>query len=272
MKKMLIILVLIQTIFMLSCSTNSDDDIDIVIDDLITMENLDDYMFKDDYQYIDLRNFDARFNSGFIYSFEVIPFFEYLDNRAFVRNNTFEFDSSQLIDENQLLQYFDSNKTILLYADGCIRSGYIKDALNHLGYKNVYVLGGFFEYDGENKVLGDGHYSFGTTFSNSYHDEDAKLTYYIYGNLNMDQSITNVRFDIIDVNNISLRTQNYDVLIDYNSQLTTLEEYILSERTTFYKLNDSLSNPLSSGYDSIADFDLNIYDILLNLIEAFVPE
>ena len=164
MRKILLILVLIQTIFVVGCTDKTDEILVINTDDFITMENVDEYMFREDVQYVDLRNFESRYLDGFIYSFEMIPFFDYLDNRAFIRNDSYEFKPEQLINENEFLRLFDKNKSIFLYADGCIRSGYIKDILNYLGYEKVFVLGGYFEYDGEYKVLGDGFYNFGDTF------------------------------------------------------------------------------------------------------------
>jgi len=118
-----------------------DDILEITPDTLITMENLDLYMYRDDVQYVDLRNFEASFHTGYIDGFERIPFFDFLDFRAFNRGRTYEFKPDQLLDTNLLSRLFKPEKAIFLYADGCIRSGYVKDALNYLGYERVYVIG-----------------------------------------------------------------------------------------------------------------------------------
>ncbi|KFZ26038.1 MAG: hypothetical protein KQ78_01752 [Candidatus Izimaplasma bacterium HR2] len=271
MKKLLLKIVLIQTIFMVGCVRNNEEIIEIKSDDLITMENLDDYMFRDDVQYVDLRNFESRFLSGFIYSFEVIPFFDYLDYRAFNRNDTYIFSPDQIINEQEMLRLFDKEKTIFLYADGCIRSGYIKDVLAYLEYDKVFVLGGFFEYDGEYKVLGDGSYNFGDTFYNSYYDENTELTYIFYGELDMSRKISEIRFDIINDDNSSIRSTYMINLISVDTELTILENYIVYDLVTFTELHNSLSNLDDSGYSSISQLDSTVIDNLLKLIEDFVP-
>lgn len=257
--------------FMVGCVRNYDEIIEIKSDDLITMESLDEYMFRDDVQYIDLRNFESRFLSGFIYSFEVIPFFDYLDYRAFNRNNTYEFDPSQIINEEEIFRLFDKNKAIFLYADGCIRSGYVRDVLAYLEYDKVFVLGGYFEYNGEYKVLGDGMYNFGDTFYNSYYDEISDLTYITYGEFDMSRKIINIRFDIIDTDNLSVRDTLYIDSISTNNELTKLENYIEYDLVTFTELYNSLSFLEDSGYDSIAQLDSLVFDNILKLIEDFVP-
>ncbi|MCK5388391.1 MAG: hypothetical protein KAJ22_03825, partial [Candidatus Izimaplasma sp.] len=40
----------------------------------LDMEDLDDYLGRPDVQYVDLRNFDDKLNSGYIAGFEFIPF------------------------------------------------------------------------------------------------------------------------------------------------------------------------------------------------------
>ena len=271
MRKIILKIVLIQTIFMVGCVRNNEEIIEIKSDDIITMENLDDYMFRDDVQYVDLRNFESRFLSGFIYSFEVIPFFDYLDYRAFDRNDTYIFSPDQIINEQEILRLFDKDRTIFLYADGCIRSGYIKDVLSYLEYENVFVLGGYFEYDGEYKVLGDGNYDFGDTFYNSYYDETYDITYLVYGKLDMGRKIIEIRFDIISEDNSSVRNIYMNNFILVDTVLTELEEYIVYDLVTFTELYNSLNDLEASEYDSITDLDSINVDALIKVIEEFVP-
>jgi len=167
---------------------------------------------------------------------------------------------------------FDKNKSIFLYADGCIRSGYIKDILNYLGYEKVFVLGGYFEYDGEHKVLGDDYFKFGNSFSNRYYNSDTELTYYIYGGFNMDRKINSVRFDIVDKYGVSLRTPNYSEDFDYNYQFKNLEDYIKSDIVTFKELKYSFHDDQNENYKSLLNFDRLIFDDLMLLIEPLVPK
>lgn len=272
MNKILLKIVLIQTIFMVACTHENEGILEINIDDIITMENLDEYMFRDDVQFVDLRNFEAIYSDGFIYSFEIIPFFDYLDNRAFNRNDSYKFEPEQLLNENEFFRLFDKEKSIFLFADGCIRSGYIKDILNYLGYEKVFVLGGFFEYEGKHKVLGDEYFSFGDSFSNKYYDKNSELIFYIYGSLNMDRKINDVRFDIIDSENTSLRSPNYSDSIDYNALLETLEDYILNDLITFFELHRSLQNMESNDYGLLLENNEEISSNILILVEELAPK
>ena len=271
MRKILLNIVLIQTIFMVGCMRNNEDIIEIKSDDIITMENLDDYMFRDDVQYVDLRNFESRFLSGFIYSFESIPFFDYLDYRAFDRNDTYEFDPAHIINENEIYRLFDKDKTIFLYADGCIRSGYLKDVLAYLEYDMVFVLGGYFDYVGEYKVLGDGDFSIGSTFYNVYFDDTNDLTYIVYGRFDLGRKIIEIRFDILNDENSSVRDTYLMDLVPVNSELTKLEDYIVYDLVTFTELYNSLINLEESGYDDISLLSSEVIDNILNVIKDFVP-
>lgn len=234
-------------------------------DEIIDMSNVDNYMFRDDIQYVDLRNFEDRFASGYIDSFESIPFFDYLDNLAFYRNDTFEFSDDQLLNENELLRLFDIDKAIFLYADGCIRSGYVKDALLHLGYEKVYVLGGYYEYTGQYKVLGDGSFNFNDGFYAKFESETNSYVYYLFGTTDSTKKITDIRIDIIDENGQTVRGFEYDDLIDYNQQLQILENYIINDKVTIYQLILELNDTLNSPYYNIENYTLDIYEELLKL-------
>lgn len=269
-KKCLVVPLIVILLFVVGCDNNNEELIKILPDDLITMEILDSYMFRDDVQYIDLRNYDAPFRSGFIYSFELIPFFDYLDYRAFERGDTYEFNPDQILRESEFERLFDRDKAIFLYADGCIRSGYIKDVLSYMGYERVYVLGGFYEYNGEYKVLGDGRYAIGKTFYNKYINPDTGYTYYVYGTLEMGNKITEIRLDIIDDSNVSLRSSNYDVSLDYNNQLTILEYYIVSDVVTMNQLYDSLVKLEENLYSEIPGLTWEISDEIIELILGLI--
>ena len=266
MRKWLIIPLLAISFLIAGCETNVVISDPILADDFINMENLDEYMFRDDVQYIDLRNYDARFRTGFIYSFEVIPFFDYLDYRAFDRNDSYEFNPDQILNEHELERLFDRDKAIFLFADGCIRSGYLKDVLNHLGYTRVFVLGGYFEYSGEHIIVGDGIYSIGNTFYSSFVDSNTSYTYYVYGTFEMGRKITTIRFDILDQDNISLRSPNYSDDIDFNEQLTIFEDFILSDIVTMNELHESLINMEENTYGDIPGLTWQIDDGIIQLI------
>jgi rhodanese-related sulfurtransferase len=234
------------------------------------MENVDDYLFRDDVQYVDLRNFDSRYNSGYIEGFESIPFFDYLDYRLFDREDLFEFHPDHLLNEREVERLFDKDKAIFLYADGCIRSGYIAQMLFHLGYERVFVLGGFYEYVGEHLVLGTGDYIFGNTFYANYTSSTSGITYLMYGTYNMGRKILTIRFDMIDGEGKTMRGHNYDPEINYDEQLTILENFIVSDLVTFNELEDHLEDTEQFGYDQIEGFHLGFDPDFITLIKTLV--
>jgi len=231
----------------------------IQINNEITMDNLDDYMWRDDVQYVDLRNFDAKFAAGYIDGFEMIPFFDYLDNRAFDRNHTYQFDPNQILNEDIMTSYFKQDKAIFLYADGCIRANYVRDVLHHLGYEKVFTLGGYYEYDGSYNILGDSRYEIGRVFYEKITLNNQTIL--AYGHLELDQTITEIHFDFFNQDGDSIR----HLIPDLDTTLDTLEEAILVDVLTFNDLYDELSEP-NSPYYSLDNTSEPIISSLIPLI------
>jgi rhodanese-related sulfurtransferase len=124
----------------------------------VDMTNIDMYLGRNDVQYVDLRNFDDKMNSGYIAGFEFIPFFDYLEySDILVRTNSWTFEAAGLVNQAALEGLFDMDKTIFLMCGSGTRAGFVKDALDSLGYTVVNV-GGIGSYAGDNKVFGDGVY------------------------------------------------------------------------------------------------------------------
>lgn len=123
----------------------------------ITMENIDEYLGRDGAQYIDLRNLEDRLKDGYVSGFSVVPYFNYLNNEMIITGSG---DTTTVVDSARVEQLFDKEATaiFLMCASGG-RAGWVKGALEGLGYTNVYNVGGFKDYAGENKVLGDGSYN-----------------------------------------------------------------------------------------------------------------
>lgn len=267
-KKSYVFLSLLLLFLMASCGPEEEQLLEITPDTIITMDVLDDYMFRDDVQYVDLRNHNQYFHSGFIYSFENIPFFDYLDYRAFIRDGTYEFNPDQLINEEQLTRFFDPEKAIFLTADGCIRSGYIKDALNYLGYERVYVIGAYYEYVGDYKVLGDGYYYVGSSFFGSGTDSETNITYHIYGVYEIDNHPIELHINAFDEDGISLRTEGYDELIDYDAQFTLLEEGIFQFGGNFSEIYLNVTSDDIDETRNIEGYTLGFPDGLIKAIQS----
>ncbi|PAT02054.1 hypothetical protein CI105_04105 [Candidatus Izimaplasma bacterium ZiA1] len=272
MKKMIFLLILLCfTIVLKGCTqTIKATDFDPLDgEENIRMNNLDSYMFRDDVQYVDLRNLEARFEAGYIDGFEPIPFFDYLDNNGFYRNDTYEFNKDQLIDEKLIRSFFKEDKAIFLYSDGCIRSEYIRSLLSYLGYEKVYVLGGFFEYSGNNVVEGDGKYKLGDKVYGTYLDDDSNLLYTLSATLDMGRKMIDVRFDIQDEQKNSLRSMTQND-VDYLETFTIIENLSINEMMTLYQLKLYLLDITNKEVSNDLNINVKVIDNILSLIEDVV--
>lgn len=271
MKIKQVILLFFGVLILGGCESNKEEELIVInSDDIITMEVLDSYLGRDDVQYVDLRNFNSRFMSGYIEDFENIPFFDYLDYRTFDRNDSYEFSPDQILNTREIDRLFDKDKAIFLYADGCIRSGYVKDVLDYLGYERVFVLGGFYEYQGDHLIIGTGDFTFGDMFYSTYTSSTTEYTYYISGKFDIGKKIIDIRFDIVDENGITFRSTGYDEDIDYNEQLTILENYIVDDMVNFNQLYSSITSLSSPGYGNSEGYTLGFNSDLIALIETLV--
>lgn len=127
--------------------------------DAITMDTVDDFLFDANYQFVDLRNFDDQMADGWVRGFEFIPFFDYLEySEILVRVDGWSFSEDAIKDEGAIKALFDEDKVIVLMCASGTRAGFVKDALDSLGYEHVFNAGGLGTYDGDNLVFGDGKY------------------------------------------------------------------------------------------------------------------
>lgn len=148
----------------------------------VTMENLDEYLNRPDVQYVDVRNFDDKLNSGYIEGFEFIPFFDYLEyENILVRTDGWNFEAASLKNESALKGLFQDDKAIFIMCGSGTRAAFVKSALEAAGYDNVYNVGGIADYSGDYKVLGDGSYTIDMPVKGDYTpgiyfglDEDSK--------------------------------------------------------------------------------------------------
>jgi rhodanese-related sulfurtransferase len=84
-------------------------------DSPITMANIDDFLGRPDVEVVDLRNFEERFNGGYIKGTEAIPFFQYLENRMVTRGgSTWDVSKATVNDGFPFANFFDPEKTIVL--------------------------------------------------------------------------------------------------------------------------------------------------------------
>ncbi len=148
----------ILTALLLSAGAFAQQGAALVGGETVSMENVDAYIGSSA-RFIDLRNYADQMNGGYIAGFEAVPFFQYLEGRALVRNNGWKFSAADIKDAAVLENVFGpKDQAIVLMCASGTRAGYVKEALESLGYKKVYNAGGFKDYKGSRKVFGDGSY------------------------------------------------------------------------------------------------------------------
>ncbi len=202
MKKLFILIaVLTLTLTLTGCGEDVKD-----LPEEMTMAELDEFMGRDDVQYIDLRNFDEKLISGYIQGFESIPYFDYLKYQGIlVDNGGWVYDAGEIKSSASMKAIFNEDKTILLMCGSGTRAQYVMDALLSLGYTDVINIGGYAAYveaDGEQVVLGGspwvldvhvkGDYTPGTYFGAS---EDLYTAVVV---INPEGGIQSVFFDAIN--------------------------------------------------------------------------
>lgn len=161
MKRITLILLALAVAFaMLGCTAGAEVGApQLTGDEEITMATIDQYLDADA-RFVDLRDFADFFNGGYVAGFEAVPFFQYLEGRALVRNNGWEFSASDVANAALLENVFGPTDTpIVLMCGSGARAGYVKEALESIGYTTVFNAGGIRDYAGDNKILGDGMYT-----------------------------------------------------------------------------------------------------------------
>jgi rhodanese-related sulfurtransferase len=114
------------------------------------MDNLDDYIMESSIQKVDVRGQEERIANGYVDYFQVIPLFEYLAVNAIDLSQGYDrFRPSDIKNEALIRALFDEEATaIVIMCNSGARSGYVVAVLEHLGYENVYNLGGYRSYQG----------------------------------------------------------------------------------------------------------------------------
>lgn len=112
----------------------------------VTMDNINEYMYLDHIQYIDVREIEELQKEGYIKGFLSIPFYTELIEQSIISYNlSFVFHPEHILNEDALKSYFNPEKVIFLMCRSGRRSGFLKDILLSLGYE-VYNIGGIIDY------------------------------------------------------------------------------------------------------------------------------
>jgi rhodanese-related sulfurtransferase len=173
MKKLLSLLVVFVAVFALAACTPEAEIVEVEVEKIVevpapeveipaevTMANIDTLLERDNVQLVDLRNIGDKYAAGYIAGFEIISFFEMLEGNAIARNNGWTWQEDNMLDGDILMNFFDKDAdAVILMCGSGTRAGFVKAALEQLGYTNVINAGGIKDYAGDNMVLGLGSYA-----------------------------------------------------------------------------------------------------------------
>ncbi len=111
--------------------------------------NIDKYVERTDVQFVDLRNLPDTL-TGWHNRAQVIPFFTFLESSEILvrTDGDWTFAPEDIKNEAALRALFCEDMNIILFCASGTRAGYVKAALESLGYEHVYNAGGFSSYTG----------------------------------------------------------------------------------------------------------------------------
>lgn len=159
MKKIVVFLIALFAVVGLSACDKKEE---VVFPEVINMENIDTFLNAENTEIVDLRNWQDKMNGGYIRGSHMIPFFQYLESENILvrTDGNWDFAPEDIKDADALKNLFDKDMNIILFCAGGTRAGFVKAALEHLGYENVWNAGAIGDYKGDAKVFGDGEYVF----------------------------------------------------------------------------------------------------------------
>ena len=127
--------------------------------DVINTTNLDDYLFRDDVFYVDLRYYSWVLKYGYIAGFSFIPYYSFIAVKSETSTNALfrqaktetalsgdvgSFKPVYVESVNILKNLFPQDKKIFLVSESGLESYYMAALLTQYGYetKNIYNVGG----------------------------------------------------------------------------------------------------------------------------------
>ncbi len=124
--------------------------------EIVSMDVLEAYLFDDSWQFVDLRSESEIIENGHIKGFETIAFHEEIVGKDIMSYHPETgFNPDHLHNKEELIRLFDNDKHIVLICRRGIRAHYVKEALEHLGYDNVYNAGSVGDYNGQYYIPGE---------------------------------------------------------------------------------------------------------------------
>lgn len=208
MKKFLLLII---SFILLGCSYQEDYSIIpskinnesvAIVDSGVTTSNIDNYLFRDDVAYVDLRPYSWIAKDGHIAGFGFYPFYDFIAHRQY-SDRLFNMDTVYLDNGNKILggeigsfspnyeeseliinKLFPKNKYIFAISQSGLESCYFLNLLIQLGYDSsrLYNIGGF---------------SVSTGFSNIAYTSLENPKYLVKGN-NILDGATNITFDFMN--------------------------------------------------------------------------
>lgn len=159
MKKILVFLLVFVAAFGLAACDKKE--VTKELPEVITMANIDEFMNHPNTDIVDLRNWQDKMKGGYIRGTHMIPFFQYLESENILvrTDGNWDFAAEDIVDALALKNIFDKDMNIILFCAAGTRAGFVKAALESLGYTKVWNAGAIGDYKGDAKVFGDDKYT-----------------------------------------------------------------------------------------------------------------
>lgn len=170
----------------------------------INTVNIDEYLFRDDVQYVDLRSSYMVLQEGYVSGFQFIPFYNiigshgagytlyqmkndvYIDDKLISPGQTGSFEAQFEESESIIRDLFDKNKYIFFISQGGTECGYMINLLIQLGYDGnlLYNVGGVSNSEGvpsyrsieTNKYYVAGHSGFNVSVEYDFIEDLTPIT------------------------------------------------------------------------------------------------
>ncbi len=158
MKKASVILASVFVLMLTACVAKETS-----LPDVVTMENIDEVLFAENVQLVDVRDWDEKMSSGYIMGFEMLPFYDYFEAEGHIyrEDGDLVFSPEDIVNPAYIKNFFNKDaRAIYITCSSRARSTYMVEVLHHLGYENVYEVGSVPQYRGDYKINGDGQYTF----------------------------------------------------------------------------------------------------------------
>lgn len=170
----------------------------------VNTQNIDDYLFRNDVIYVDLRHYSWVVKDGHIAGFSLYPFYELIATKEGTSNNGIPTDNRlfKMKNESGLLGEVGNFVPNYVESELVLNELFPKDkyifAISQSGQESRYLLNLLLQYNYDaSKLYNIGGFSIGTGFENKAYIGIDNPRYLVKGNPLIDTSLQNITFNFM---------------------------------------------------------------------------